>query len=427
MIELLLEALQPFADNIGAGLEWFYTNVLLPIAGWAIQDAVPTFLDLLAAAIGAVNEVVEALKPLGVWLWDEFLQPLGQWAGDTIIAAMQTVTDLLTEFGNWISENQELVENFVIIIGSFFAAWVVVDLAGVIFGIVVALTTFVATGGLATAVASALGTAIAFLTSPITIAIAAIGAIIAIGVLLYKNWDVIKEKAGQLRDWIVDKWEALKQKTADIWGGIKDKISNIWTGIKTAASVAANAIKNGVLGAWNALKTGTSTVWNAIKNVIRTPINALLGFVEKMANGVINAINVMVSALNGIHFDIPDWIPGIGGKSFGFNLGYLNNISIPRLATGAVIPANREFLAVLGDQKHGTNIEAPLDTIKQALREEALSLGLIGRGNESGNLTLKVYLEDSQLINPKKIFEAVITEGKVQQMSTGKNRLLLEN
>lgn len=426
-INSLLEALQPFADNIGAGLEWFYTNVLLPIAGWAIQDAVPTFLDLLAAAIGAVNEVVEALKPLGVWLWDEFLQPLGQWAGDTIIAAMQTVTDLLTEFGNWISENQELVENFVIIIGSFFAAWVVVDLAGVIFGIVVALTTFVATGGLATAVASALGTAIAFLTSPITIAIAAIGAIIAIGVLLYKNWDVIKEKAGQLRDWIVDKWEALKQKTADIWGGIKDKISNIWTGIKTAASVAANAIKNGVLGAWNALKTGTSTVWNAIKNVIRTPINALLGFVEKMANGVINAINVMVSALNGIHFDIPDWIPGIGGKSFGFNLGYLNNISIPRLATGAVIPANREFLAVLGDQKHGTNIEAPLDTIKQALREEALSLGLIGRGNESGNLTLKVYLEDSQLINPKKIFEAVITEGKVQQMSTGKNRLLLEN
>ena len=97
-INSLLEALQPFADNIGAGLEWFYTNVLLPIAGWTIEEAIPAFLDMLSAAIEAVNEVIEALKPLGMWLWEEFLQPLGQWAGDTIIAAMETITDLLTRF-----------------------------------------------------------------------------------------------------------------------------------------------------------------------------------------------------------------------------------------------------------------------------------------------------------------------------------------
>ena len=64
---------------------------------------------------------------------------------------------------------------------------------------------------------------------------------------------------------------------------------------------------------------------------------------------------------------MPDWVPGIGGKKFGFSI---DPISIPRLARGAVIPPNREFLAVLGDQKSGTNIEAPADLIRQIVAEE---------------------------------------------------------
>lgn len=78
----------------------------------------------------------------------------------------------------------------------------------------------------------------------------------------------------------------------------------------------------------------------------------------------------------------------------------LSNIEIPQLATGAVLPANREFLALVGDQKHGTNVEAPLDTIKQALREEAISLGLIGK-NETPeiNLNLTVECAGYQLLN----------------------------
>lgn len=100
----------------------------------------------------------------------------------------------------------------------------------------------------------------------------------------------------------------------------------------------------------------------------------------------------MIGALNSIHFDIPNWVPGLGGESFGINLDYLGSVSIPCLATGAVIPANREFLAVLGDQKHGTNIEAPLSTIEEASEMAILNviskLGISGRNNRNdGNET----------------------------------------
>ena len=100
----------------------------------------------------------------------------------------------------------------------------------------------------------------------------------------------------------------------------------------------------------------------------------------------------------------------------------LSNIEIPKLATGAVLPANREFLAVLGDQKHGTNVEAPLDTIRQASEEAVLNvlskLGVMSGGNRGatpGNLTLQVAL-DGQVLGQK-----MIDWGKLQQMATGSN------
>ena len=101
--------------------------------------------------------------------------------------------------------------------------------------------------------------------------------------------------------------------------------------------------------------------------------NGILSGIEGAINGVISMfesmINWVVGGLNKISFDVPDWVPGIGGKKFGFNIPKVtfNRVSIPRLARGAVIPPNKEFLAVLGDQRHGTNIEAPLSTIQEAV------------------------------------------------------------
>jgi len=88
-----------------------------------------------------------------------------------------------------------------------------------------------------------------------------------------------------------------------------------------------------------------------------------------MANGIIRGINAAVGALNNLSFDVPDWVPEIGGNSIGFNIPELSTISIPRLAQGAVIPPNKEFLAMLGDQNKGTNIETPLDTMIDAFNK----------------------------------------------------------
>lgn len=103
----------------------------------------------------------------------------------------------------------------------------------------------------------------------------------------------------------------------------------------------------------------------------------------------------------------------------------LSSMEIPKLATGAVIPANREFLAVLGDQKHGTNIEAPLDTIMQAneqlLTKAMMQLGMMGNTGSSNPQTIII----KQYLDRKQVAEAVVTEGKVRQMSTGSNMFML--
>ena len=146
-----------------------------------------------------------------------------------------------------------------------------------------------------------------------------------------------------------------------------------------------------------------------------------------MANAVVAAVNTMIRAINSISFTVPDWVPGVGGNYVGFNIPELSKLSIPKLATGAVIPANREFLAVLGDQKHGTNIEAPLDTIMQAneqlLTKAMMQFGMMGGSMTGTPQTVKVQV----LLDRKVIGESTVDWGKIQQMSTGNNPFLLGN
>ena len=118
--------------------------------------------------------------------------------------------------------------------------------------------------------------------------------------------------------------------------------------------------------AWQAIGSTVNTVWDKMTNAIKTAVNGIIGFINRMISAVVTGINAVINALNGLSFDLPDIF---GGGHVGFNISTLTAPQIPYLAQGAVIPANREFLAVLGDQSHGTNVEAPLDTIKQAVAE----------------------------------------------------------
>lgn len=184
-------------------------------------------------------------------------------------------------------------------------------------------------------------------------------------------------------------WEDLKLNIVSVWNNIKDWVVNTVATIKDAVVERFTTAKNTALSVWTDFKTKVGEIFDGIWNKIKNVINSILGGVEKMANGVISGINTVIRALNNLSFRIPDWVPLLGGSSFGFNISQLGSVSIPRLAQGAVIPPNREFMAVLGDQKHGTNIEAPLDTIVEAFKQV--------QGDNSGVIQVVLKLDSKVL------------------------------
>lgn len=383
---------------IVAGLEWAWFNILVPLAGWVIEDTLPASINLLSAALNFLLVVIEGLQPLASWLWDNFLKPLAEWTGDLIVDGIIALTDALNSFSQWVSENQEAVNAITITLGVFVGLWKATDLimwidaaggvskilkdltavlkantiakiankaediaiialylkdyivafAGFIANIakstaawvantaakvastaaewaqIAATTAWNAICAAATAVTTAFGAAMAFLTSPIGLVVVAITALIAIIVLLVKNWDTVKAVASKV-------WDGVKQ----VWGNVS---------------------------AWFKTK-----VLDPLSKGFKGVVNSIIGFLNGMISGLCSGINAAIKAINKLNVTVPDWIPGIGGKRFGFNLKTVSAPQIPYLAKGAVIPPNAPFLAMLGDQKHGTNIEAPLATIEKAV------------------------------------------------------------
>lgn len=212
-------------------------------------------------------------------------------------------------------------------------------------------------------------------------------------------------------------WNGIKALTSTVWNAIKTILSGIWNGLKSLVSTVFNGIGDTIVKVWKKIQSSTSSIWNGIKNAIKSPINAIIGFINKMISGIVSAINTMTNALNSISFTVPNWIPGIGGSSFGLNIPQITAPKIPALATGAVIPPNKEFLAVLGDQKHGTNIEAPLSTIEEATRKAVKDVLSAMYPQNQKNIT---YNFTGQ-INRRVLFEEIIRQAEIEQMVTGRN------
>ena len=279
----------------------------------------------------------------------------------------------------------------------------------------------------ATAVTTAFGAAMNFLTSPIGLVVLGIAALIAIIVLLIANWDTVKAAVltaweavksalataaewmntnvlqpivgffTEAMDWISAKVKAGFSFIQGIFAGVNEflqgvfakdwteqfgafgnvlnaffaNVENIWNAIKSIFSGIISFVKNVFAGdwgaAWNSIVDVFKGIWGYLVSIVKWPINGIIGLINGMVQGIVDGINLVIKALNGLSFDIPDWVPVIGGATFGFDLAPLKAPQIPYLAKGAVLPANKPFLAVVGDQKHGTNIEAPLATIQEAV------------------------------------------------------------
>ena len=200
---------------------------------------------------------------------------------------------------------------------------------------------------------------------------------------LESTWTAVKTSASEkfqaIKETVSTRWSETKTSTESAWGSINSTLGTKWEEIRSNATAKFAAIKDSVVAAWNTLKSETSTIWNGIWGAMKSVINTILGGVESMVNGVINALNRMISALNNLSFDIPDWVPGIGGESFGLDIPTVSKVHLPRLASGTVVPPRAgEFAAILGDNKQETEVVSPLSTMKQALMEALAESGVGG-------------------------------------------------
>lgn len=167
--------------------------------------------------------------------------------------------------------------------------------------------------------------------------------------------------------------ESIKTTVNTIFNAIKSTITTIMGTIQSGISTALSSIKTTWSNMWESMKTTVINIFNGIWSSIKGVINSIIGGIEKMANGVINGLNGMIRALNKLSFDVPDWVPEIGGKTFGFNISTIGNISIPRLAKGGVV--DQATLAMVGEA--GQEAVVPLENNTGWMDKVAARIGEI--------------------------------------------------
>lgn len=423
-IKNLIESLSPIIEAIGDFLADLYENIVLPFLKWLIETALPLIINAVSAIFSFLEEHKWIIDAIGVSL-------IGAFAAEKIVPLIMSII--------------AGVMNFVSVIKGLIA---LLTGSGGLIGGIKAIGTVLGTGGIWGI---------------------AIGAAIAVGVLLIKNWDKIKAAATRLKEWVVEKTRKLKEDVVNAFMGLKEKASNIlnifaefinttWDKIKNTTTTIVNAVKDGAINGFNLLKQKVSGVmdsvktkissvwtgikktfsdviswikntftdawsraWNRVKSIFSNVFNGLSKLVKKPINAVIGIVNGAISAINGAISGIesavsfgPWEIPTPWGtRTIGFSASFPRVPSVPYLASGAVIPPRSEFLAVLGDQKSGNNIEAPESLLRKIVREES------GTSPGGGQ-----YRFTAQL-NRRTIFDEVIEEAKLRRDLNGRNPFLL--
>lgn len=374
----LASAIGPVVQLAMGGLAWAWQNVLLPLSGWAIQSVAPAFFDLLSAALQALNPIVEAFQPFAQYLWESFLQPLAEWTGGVVVTVIEGIVNGLTLFSAWISENMEMVQLIVTLVGSFAAAWVLVNTALAVWNVI----SLVATAG-----ATALGAAVAFLTSPVTLIIAGIAALIAVVALLITHWDQVKQVGAAALQFLQEVWAAACEWfNAIVVQPIITLFSTFWQIVQNLAQLALSKLQalwgtlcgwmqrlviEPLTSAWTGFKDIMLNLWDGIAGGVRGAVNSIIGFVNGMIRGAVDGVNTVIRLLNSISFRVPDWVWGIGGETFGFDIPTVSAPQIPMLARGGVI--RQPVLAMMGEYAGAaTNpeIAAPESRLRELMAEQ---------------------------------------------------------
>ena len=221
----------------------------------------------------------------------------------------------------------------------------------------------------------------------------------------------VEEGVAAAVDWVIEKWTAVKDWFSGLWEKVSSGAAAAWDGIKSAFKSVPEWFQSKFRDAWQKVKDVFSTggrIWSGIKEGIESTFHTVVNAIIRGMNTIIavpfNKINSMLNTIRNAHF------LGISPFQNMWGVNPLPVPQIPMLARGAVIPANRQFLAVLGDQRNGNNLEAPESLLRQIVREEAGSAGS--------------RYEFIARLDRRTLFDEVITEAKLRKGQTGKNPLV---
>lgn len=348
--------MQQLADQglIEAGQAWRENNSDLVSANEAQANFMETAAQLserLAPVMAAVkdgfNQIFEAILALTE---DIDFEAIGAAISGAFGFFAETIIPVIADFLNFLLQNGETVAAVLTAIGGGIAALKLADFASKIQGLITGAATLTQTLPI-------LGSAISILTNPIFLVGAAVAALIAVFVLF---GDDIKEVLNKVIDFLKNTflkgWEIFIDTLKNILSGLVNGVKGIWDSIMNVLSNVITNIKNGFITGWTKVWTGAKDIFSGIfeglGNIAKAPINFIIGLLNKAIDGV----NWLISGLNKIHFDIPDWVPGIGGKGFGINIGEIGHI--PYLAKGGILSqgsavvgeAGPELLTMTGNQ-----------------------------------------------------------------------------
>lgn len=317
---LISEKAQAIADRIKALLEPLQAIDFSPLMG-ALEQLKTAFQAVAAVAGQALNGLwYQVMTPFFTWVAEQFAPAFTKlWA-----AAMNTASVALQPVMTGLQNLWTALQPVVAYIGD---------------SVVSAL-------GLWRAAFEKLGTVFAVCSPQIT------GVLTNIGTVLSQVWDLVSPIL-----------ETLRQRFSATFSQVSTTVATAVSGILQALYGVSEYLAGVFTGDWQ-------RVWEGLKTWFAGLVNGLIGLLNGLLTRLGSALNSVISAANRLHFTVPDWVPGLGGASFGVNMAPVSVPQIPYLAKGAVLPANKPFLAMVGDQKSGTNVETPLATIQEAVRAE---------------------------------------------------------
>lgn len=366
----LWAALAPFAINVGEGLLWFMEFVLSPLTLWTTNTIVPLFIGMLSDMIAYINDVIEIAKPHLLWFYSEFLSPIAEWTGGMIVKVLTDIWEGIKKLANQIKTlltpafeliktvikavYEDVIDPVLLLISEAWNNMVKIisdlwdeygertfenikasletvkqlfeklwDKLKPVFDKIIAELKNIWTDGL----------------SPLLTRVGEF-----IGELVNGAMEVYNEFIAPIIGWFI---ENLYPAIADAIGWVIERLGNL---ITTITEVASGAIElwTGVTKFLTGVFTGDwEKAWEGVKGIVAGVWRQIAGIIEGIINGIITGINFMIRAMNKISFDVPDWVPLIGGESFGFNITEISKVTLPRLASGGVLTA--PTAAVLGE------------------------------------------------------------------------------